>query len=512
MQTRKSHIVIALSAACLYSASSEVFGQEANADSAPRRAWTITPRVSISETFTNNVGLTNTGQQSEQITEISPGVQISVDSARLKAYLDYSLVEVFYAQTSSPRQSQNSLNSFGTFEAVENWAFVDFGGIISRRAVSAFGSQAVNNVSLSSNQSEVSSYSLAPYVRGRLGESVSYEARYGRAVTSSDAALVSDVTTDDGSFKVKGGSAFRSLGWSGDLTRQSVDYSFGRSTESDRINLGLSYSISSQVDVFVNLGREANNYTTFSKENYSTGGLGIVWSPSEATRLSAFGDHRSFGNAHSVSLDHRTARTAWKYSDTKDVAATPNQEAFGSLGSVYDLLFAQFATIQPDLILRAQLVNAYLQANGISPNANVSGSFLTSALSLQRRQDLSFALLGVRDTITFFASRSKTSRLDTLSTAFDDFTTSQIVRQRGFSVNYAHRLSPDYSLGALLSQQHTLGSLNSQDTTLRTILINVVAKVGRQSSASVGLRRTVSGGTGSTYSETAVTANLNARF
>ena len=85
MQTRKSHIVIALLAACLYSASSEVFGQEANADSAPRRAWTITPRVSISETFTNNVGLTSTGQQSEQITEISPGVKISVDSARLKA-------------------------------------------------------------------------------------------------------------------------------------------------------------------------------------------------------------------------------------------------------------------------------------------------------------------------------------------------------------------------------------------------------------------------------------------
>lgn len=97
MQTRKSHIVIALSSACLFSASSEVFGQEANADSAPRRAWTITPRVSISETYTNNVGLTSTGQQSEQITEISPGVQISVDSAR-RSLLRLFAGRSFYAK------------------------------------------------------------------------------------------------------------------------------------------------------------------------------------------------------------------------------------------------------------------------------------------------------------------------------------------------------------------------------------------------------------------------------
>ncbi len=367
-------------------------------------------------------------------------------------------------------------------------------------------------MSLGSNQSEVSSYLLAPYVRGHFGETATYEARYERVVTSSDASAVSDVTTGDSSFKAKGVRAFGSLGWSADLSRQSVKYSVGRSTEADRINFGLSYPLSAQVEFFGNLGWEANNYTTFNKEQYTTSGLGVIWSPSELTKVSAFGERRSFGIAHNISAEHRTARTAWKFSDTRDVAATPNQVGIASRGAVYDLLFAQFATIQPDLVLRAQLVNAYLQASDISPNTNTTGSFLISAQALQRRQDFSFALLGVRDTITFFASRSETSRLDPLSAVTDDFTSSQIVRQRGFSVNYAHRLSPDYSLGALASQQHSVGSLSSQDTTLRTILINFVAKLGKQSSASLGLRRTVSGGAGSVYSETAVTANLNARF
>ena len=349
-------------------------------------------------------------------------------------------------------------------------------------------------------------------MRGRLGSVANYEARYSRTVTSSDAAVGSDVTTVDAAAKVGADRAFGNLGWSADASQQKADYSAGRETQSDRLNLGLSYAITPQLSVSGRVGREANNYTTVDKQNYDTSGVGVNWSPSERSRLSASLDHRPFGDAHSVSFEHRTARTAWRFSDSKDVSTTPVQTGLSSLGSVYDLLFSQFASLEPDEIKRAQLINAYLQTNGISPNTPVISSFLTSTVSLQRRQDLSFVLLGVRDTVTFAVTRSESRRLDTVTTSVDDFTTSPLVRQRGFSVNYAHRLTPGYSLGVLASQQDTTGELSVQDSRLRLLSIQLTGKVGKNAAASVGVRRVVYSSVTAPYGETAITVSLNVQF
>lgn len=498
-------------AGLLMMASAGAYAQGTVVDAGALRLVSVVPRVSISEVLTNNVSLSSTNPQSDQITQISPGIRLTVGGARLQAYFDYSRNELFYAQDSSPRQSQNALNTFGTLEVLDNWAYLDFSGNISQQAISAFGAQSIDNTSVNPNRTEVSTYRLSPYVRGRLGNVANYEARYSRAISSSDAGLGSDVTTVDAVAKVGADRAFGNLGWSADAGQQTADYSAGRQTEVDRLNLGLSYAITPQLNVQARAGRESNNYTTLDMQSYDTSGVGVNWSPSERTKLSASLDHRPFGDAHSVSFEHRTARTAWKFSDSKDATTTPDQANFGSLGLIYDLLFSQLATIEPDEVARARLVNAYLQNNGISPNAVVISSFLTSAVYLQRRQDLSFALLGARDTITFVATRSESSRLDTLSGGFD-VTNSSLIRQHGFSVNYAHRLTPEYSLGVLASQRNTEGASSLQDSRLRLLSINVTGKVGKNAAASVGVRRVVYSSATAPYGETAITLSLIVQF
>lgn len=504
-----------LQISALLMVSAGAHGQEAApADAGPKRTVSLVPRVSVSETFTDNVRLANVGQQSEQITAISPGLRISVEGARLKSYFDYALSEFVYAQNTSPRRSQNALNTFGTLEAVDNWAYLDFSGVISQQAISAFGTQSVDNAATNANRTETSSLRLSPYVRGRLADTAEYEARYSLATTRSQSALASDVTTADGLVKVGSGSAFRRLGWSAEATRQRTDYSAagGRATEADRLRAVLTYAVSPQLRLSVNGGREANNYTSLDKQSHDSGGFGVDWSPTERTKLSASRENRFFGESHSLSVEHRTPRTAWRFSDSRDVTATPSQSGVGSIGSVYDLFYSQFASIEPDPILRAQLVNNFLQANGISPGATVISSFLTSAVSVQRRQDLSFSLLGVRDTVTLIASRSEGSRLDSLSTLLDDFTTSAVVRQQGLSVSYAHRLTPQSALNVLVSQQNTSGSTALQDTTLRSFNVSVSTKVGKQSTATFGARRVIFDSMASPYIETAITASLNVQF
>ena len=469
---------------------------------------TITPIASISETLTDNVLLSHADQQSEQITEVSAGVRINVNGPRLKTYFDYSLVELVYAQNTSPNHSQrqNGLNTFGALEVFENWGFVDFSGAISQQAISAFGTQSIDNTSVNANRTEVSNYRVSPYFRGRFGDLASYEARYSRAVTSSDSVAVSGVNTVDGSVKLSGASAFSNLGWSTDIGQQVVNYSAGRTTESNHFSVGLTYTTSPRFNVFVRSGRETNNYTSPDAESAGTSGFGLNWSPSEVSKLSASRDLRSFGETFSLSYMLRTGRTVWQFTDSKDVSSAPSQTGIASIGSVYDLLYKQFESQEPNPVARAQLVN------GISPTATATSGFLTSAVSLQRRQDLSFALLGVRDTVTVIATRSVNSRLDTQSIGVDDLATSSLVRQHGVSVNYSHRLTPDFSLGVLVSQQITSGSSSEQDTSLRSVNVNLTGKVGKQSSATVGVRHVVSGAGSAPYTETAVTGNLNVQF
>jgi uncharacterized protein (PEP-CTERM system associated) len=473
---------------------------------------TIVPRVSVTETITDNANLSNANRQSEQITDVSPGIRLTLNGARIKTYFDYSLHEIAYAKNTASRQSQNELNTFGTIEAVDNWAFVDFSGNISQQTVSAFGLQSLNNSAVSANRTEVSSYRLAPYIRGQLGQVAEYEARISRSVTGSDGQNLSGVATIESTINLSSGNSSRSLGWTADLGRQSVAYSAGRFTEVDNVNLGLVYNVNPHVEVFAKAGHEANNYTSQDKQGNPTNSIGVKWVPSELSSVNFTRNHRSFGEAYNLIVQHRSARTVWKFSDTKDVSATPSQFGVVSVGSMYDLLFSQFASIEPDPVARAKMVENYLQTNGISASSNVNNSFLTTAVSLQRRQELSFALLGVRDTITFIASRTESSRLDTISLGVDDLADTSSVSQLGLSVQYAHRLTPDYSLGVLYSQQKTSGSTNLQDTSLRSLNLNVSGKVGKRTSVSLGARRTVVDSATSPYSENAVTGNLNVQF
>jgi uncharacterized protein (PEP-CTERM system associated) len=471
----------------------------------------ILPRVSVTQTWTDNVRLSTDSKQADQITEVAPGVTLTIAGDRLRAYVDYALNEIYYAQGSSPRRSQNLLNGFGTLEAVEGWAYLDFNASISQQALSAFGPQSISNTAVNPNQAEVSSYRISPYVRGKLGSWADYDARYSRIETDSDAAAASKVVAVDSMVKIKGDSSFRNLGWSADASSQQIEYSAGRSTQADRLNLGLSYALSPQLSVSANMGRESDNFTSPEKQSDGTHGFGVSWAPSERTRVSVSRGQRPFGTTHALNLEHRTARTVWRFTDSKDVAATPSQSNATGFGSVYDLLFSQFAALEPRVDERARLVNAFLRDNGIKPDLGAINSFLTSAVFVQRRQDALFALLGVRDTITFVGTRSDSRRLDLVSLAVDDLSTSSLIRQQGLSVNWAHRLTPDYSLGVLVSGQKTSGSLGLQSTRLQLLNASLSGRVGRRALATVGLRHVVSRGN-VPYDETAINFNLTVQF
>ena len=518
----------------------------------------IVPRVSVSETYTSNVFLSSTDPQSELITRISPGIRISSTGGRIKGTLDYSLSELLYANNSSGRTSQNALNASANVEVVDKWAYVDLSGVISQQAISAFGVPSDNGALLSGNSTETSVFRISPYVRGRFAGVADYDARYSLSSSQSKSSLVSDVTTKDLTVRLTGVGGRFGLGWSLDVSHQAYDGA-GRSTQAQRINGQVGFTFTTGVGFYVKGGHESTNlagatgqqynYTAFgaswapsdrtkfsidrdtngetglgaswtpndelklsaSRDGRGATGLTVAWAPSKRTSLTVTREQRLFGETHSITVTHRTPSTAWTFSDSRSVVANPSQGPGIFSVSLYDVLFGQFAAGESDPAKREQY-GAFLRSIGVTPNLTAVGGFLSSTVSLQRAQQLSFALFGARSTVSVVATRSQNTKLDNLSTAVDDFLTSSAVRQNGLSVNFSHRLTAKSVLSLVAARQSSSGVAGVAGTSSRTLNVSLATQLSPEISASLSARRVVFDSSTAPYTETAVIGNLNVQF
>jgi uncharacterized protein (PEP-CTERM system associated) len=480
----------------------------------PKRAWNIVPRVMVMETFSDNVAPGQGAKKSDQITQLSPGVRIEGKTARLKMFLDYQLNEQLYAQGSRGNQTQQALNSFGTFEAVENLLFVDMSGVIAQQNISAFGVQSPGAYSVNANSTETSNFRVSPYFKGRLGGYADYEARYSRSMVRAKSSVASDTDIQEWLGRVGGDTPLAFLGWSVEANRQNYDYGVGRKTESDKWRGSLIYRVNPQLKLSVSAGRESNDFETASKQSWDTNGYGVEWNPTERTQVSASREKRFFGHGHTLSISHRLPLSAVKYTDTRDVAALPNQLSTAGLGNYYDLLYAQLASTIPDETVRAAYTSFLLNVAGIAPNTPVTVGFLSSQVSVQRQQELSYILRGARNIFTLALVRSQNDRLGTGFGAGDDFSVASSIIQQGWNVGWSHQLTELSSLNVTGSHTHTTSSANNLNpqTKQKMLSAGISTKVGAKTNASVTARRTVADSTANPYTENAVVGTVSIQF
>ncbi|MBP7203331.1 MAG: TIGR03016 family PEP-CTERM system-associated outer membrane protein [Propionivibrio sp.] len=475
-------------------------------------SWTITPTVAVTETATDNVARSDRNRQSDLISDVNPGIRIEGSGGRAKLRFDYQMHNLFYAQDSSRNETQNSLNALGTLEAIEDWLFIEASGYISQQNLSAFdSSSSSSSVNVNTlNTTETSTYRISPYIVGSFGSFADYQLRYNLATTSRKSNLSNDENVSELVGSLKGTTSLASLGWSIDASTQDISYDRGRDNEADRLRGVLTYQINPQFRANLIGGVEANNYQSLDKESTTTYGAGFDWSPTDRTLLSVSREHRFFGQANAISFSHRTASTAWKFSDTEDVVTQTGQRSTVGLGTYYDLLAMNFPGISRK--------DAEALLGGIDLNAQIPGDFLTNESTIQHRRELSFALLGARNTVTFSAGETQSERASqgALSSILgtSDFANAQKIRQRVASINWSHKLTPLSSLIATVSRSNSKGSgtsSSSLETTEQMYHLNLTTQLGPKTHANLGFRRAVGDGTVD-YTENALTGTLSHQF
>ena len=484
-------------------------GQDA-AGPGPSRTWALEPSVSLRQTFTDNRSL-QTVKDSDSITEASAGLRLRGTSGRLRGFLDYSLTGSAYARKNDANDLRHFLSANGTAELIEGQAFIDVRGSYARQAISAFGTQSPTPGLTESNQSDVASASVSPYVRGRFAGVVRYEARLTHEVTRAKNTDAGDGENSNALLHLDGGGSGAPLGWSADATHNTSDYRTGRRTFDSRARAGLSYIVNSDLKLGISAGTERTDLRTLDAESNATYGVRAEWTPTDRTLLSAEAEKRFFGTAHSVRFTHRTPITVWTFSDSRDVSNTSAQGT-AAFGSAYDLFFRQFASVEPDAVKRDILVRNLLQANNINPNTVVVGGFLSSAATLRREQTASFALVGARNTVTLQYSNTRRERADKLTTVIDDLSSAQDVHQRGLALDWAYRLTPQSTINLTGGYQRSEGTLSGQRTTLKTIIATWTSMLGPRTNVYAGARHAIFDSTTTPYDESALFAAVRWSF
>jgi uncharacterized protein (PEP-CTERM system associated) len=474
------------------------------------RALSVVPTFNASTAFTTvqGGGGNNSG---ELITRLGPGVQINQRSGRLQGSLDYSLLGTVHSRQGERNTVDQSLSASGKLEAVKGWAYVDAKANLGKVSLSPFGLQtATDSLSVNSEQRDVLTAYVSPYVRGELLGLAEYEVRLRGAGTEVRGTSFGDSNTLAASASLSSTSRGSRLGWGLSASQERVSFKDGRATDNARVGVSVSYR--PDVDWLVTLrgGQESTNVGAFTNRVYDNWGGGLRWTPSTRTLVNVDVDRRYFGNSHQVTAEHRSKQSGLRFTSMRGSTSGADPTGLGQPTTLFAAYMRQFESVETDLQLRAIRVRELLRLTGQNGSAVVGGGFATSVISLQRRDDLTYTYTAARSTITAQAFSSSSEVLDVASRASP--LNQGATKQVGLQLGLTHRTTPNTSVNLLGSYQRSTGSLTATASELKSLSLNMSTAMSRNTSATLGLRHSVYGGATQSNRESAITASLSMRF
>jgi hypothetical protein len=497
------------------------------------RTLRITPIFTVEQTFTDNVALSATDTKSDSITRLSPGISLDSRSGRVVGLLSYSADVLVYARENDKNTIQNSLSANLSSDLVDDHVRLDVRASVSQQSLSAFGVRTGSSTLVNDNSTEVATLTLSPSVRSRFGANGNASARLTWSRTNAS-------STDEGDLQTliadaSAGSRYEWIDWTFDASRVVDDFGGVDDTTRDDVLATLGATPHSALRFSLRTGWKSDDIVDAGLQSGSFWGVGIDWSPHDTvklgyaiddtyfgraqsidlgffptprTNLTLTGSEEVYGNTYSLRFSHRMARSTWTYSDIQGLSGgdllDPNaQQLVDNYRRAYDECLRSIR----DAALCDQLARLVV---GLDPKG--TGGFLNSQSSVDRAKVASVSYAGIRTTVTLAGSYSENRRIAGVSYAVGDLSTTDRVRETGWSVGLSHRLTPISTLALRTSLQRTLDSGPLLGNELRESAIVYSATLGVRTTGNIELRHTEFDSPNNPYNETALTGSLSFRF
>jgi uncharacterized protein (PEP-CTERM system associated) len=496
--------------------------------------WKITPNLNLLETYTDNVTLAERGnEKSDFITQINPGISLSGTGARLKVNVSYTMQNLFYANESDQNTTFHQLSARENAELIKNFLFLDSTASISQQNISLLGPLTTNNENLTNNRTNVKTYSISPYIRHNFSNFASTQVRYTHNAVYTDVGGLSASQSDSILLSLTSGSAFRSLGWGLNYSKQKtgglgtslggLSTSIGglnTSVESEQYTGNLRYRISSKFSLTGTGGYQKYSYASLT--GVSSGSFwtaGFIWNPTERTNIIANAGESFFGKTYTLMTSHYTRRSTWSLSYNQTITNTRDQFLIPATTDTASFLNQLWTSNIPDPVMRQQTVEAFIRDNGLSASIFDPINFLTNQFFLQKRLQATVALSGAKNTLVlsiFHMLREAQTPGDTNSILLgaNSFTLNSDTKQIGGNALWTWKISPrtNANIGAMYIRSN-IPATGSEDET-KTFRAGLTRQIRPKLNGAVNFRHVerTSNQIGSEYRENAIIASLSMRF
>jgi uncharacterized protein (PEP-CTERM system associated) len=412
--------------------------------------WRILPRLSVIETYSDNVRFQPKGlEQQDLVTQINPGLVVTGVGRRYSVNIDYTMNNLIYANLSNFNRIRHQLNAVGTAELVKDFLFLDGRAVMTQQNATLFGPQAINNVNITGNRANVNVYNISPYIRHRFQDFATTELRYTRNMVSSSSNALFNSQADGYQASLNSGTAFRNFQWGLNYSNQQVHYErTNRTVEFERSIASLRYMVTSQFGLTATGGYERNTFISIRGSPSSpTWTAGFIWQPSQRTSVAFNAGQRFYGDTYSALASHRTRMTVWDLSYDENITTFNQQAGMGggsAIGtSLAQLLAAQNPGMSPELVQQnaSALLALGLQGSFFDPN-----NFFSNRLFLQKRLQASVAMNGSRNTLMLrvFDMRRKAFSPEEVDVGIVGLGNAALLnntRQSGVNALWSYRLS-----------------------------------------------------------------------
>jgi len=404
--------------------------------------WRSTAALALGATFSDNVFLAPNGRErGDLVLRTAPSIGLNRDGARLKFRGTYSPVVLGYVNGTVADTVFNSLNSIGTFEAVENFLFIEGRALIAQTYVSPLGAQPTDLVNSTVNRVESRTLGIAPYITGRLRGGGSYQLRedlskttYGSGglVDTQTNRFTANVTDAPGSFIVTSANY---------LYRNSNLGGFGATT-SQLARVSALFNFDPEFTVSANAGYESNDY---GSRNFSGAvfGTGFDWKPSSRTSVGLTVDRRYFGTSFNIDASHRMSNTSFRLRAYRSEQEFQNRSFGLDSLSTRDLLDSALTSRFPNPDERALEVDRQIQAGALPDSVSVLRPFISARVNRITGIEPALTINGIRNSLLISVFLRETTPITaSLSAAQPDpFANLASIRQRGMSVTATHKLT-----------------------------------------------------------------------
>lgn len=255
--------------------------------------WRLNPSLSASETFTDNINLSNVDKKSGFVTEVAPGLAINGSSPWSNFNLNYRLQSLHNAGGRDELDFNHQLNMNSLYQAVRNTLFLQTTSSISQQNISnAF--VAADNISGAGGRVENQNFSISPYWTPRFGQFGNGLFRVGYSRSSFDNTggsqvanvvpdnFVTDSDTITRQARLSSGSFFSNMNWALNYSSNEQSRAAGQDVRFEQYQGDLRYFLNRKFSVFGIAGFENNDYQTAQNtiQNGFFYTLGGRWNPS----------------------------------------------------------------------------------------------------------------------------------------------------------------------------------------------------------------------------------------